>query len=72
MDGESVTYFVHMVQKGGKTVTNFVQTVQEFTHNLEELMLVLIHVFAERYQPGVGAVTREDCLKKEVSGREEI
>ncbi|XP_043223453.1 E3 ubiquitin-protein ligase UBR2-like [Amphibalanus amphitrite] len=66
VDGEPVTYFVETVQEGGKTVTNFVQTVQEFTHNLEEMMLVLIHVFGERYQPGVGEVTREDCLKKEI------
>ncbi|XP_037086448.1 E3 ubiquitin-protein ligase UBR2-like [Pollicipes pollicipes] len=50
----------------GETATCFVQTVQEFTHNLEELILVLIHVFGERYQPGVGAVTKEDCLKKEI------
>lgn len=42
------------------------QSIQEFIHNLEEAMLVFIHVFGERYQPGIGAVSKEDCIRKEI------
>ncbi|XP_043205859.1 E3 ubiquitin-protein ligase UBR2-like [Amphibalanus amphitrite] len=34
--------------------------------NMADLLLLLLHVFAERYHPGVGQVTKEQCLENEV------
>ena len=34
--------------------------------NMADLLLLLLHVFAERYHPGVGEVTKEQCLENEV------
>ena len=34
--------------------------------NLADCLLLLLHVFAERYHTGVGEVTKEQCLQNEV------